>query len=79
MNFENIGPKLKSYLDDNYIRYKMISDLLGIDQSAVTMIFQNKRKLNAHEYTAIVSKLGLEFTYFLKEDPKDDSQSDINS
>lgn len=58
------GIKIKTYLDDNGIRYTHVSEKTGIPMDILSLLLSGKRKVEAAEYFAICSALNVPLTKF---------------
>lgn len=67
LNTDNVGTKIKAYLDKNFIKNKYLANKLGISETTMSLILSNKRKMSLDAYVVIIDCLGLSFDYFLKE------------
>lgn len=58
------GIKIKTYLDDNGIRYTHVSEKTGIPMDILSLLLNGKRKVEATEYFAICDALHVPLTKF---------------
>lgn len=58
------GIKIKTYLDDNGIRYTHVSQKTGIPMDILSLLLSGKRKVEAAEYFAICNALNVPLTKF---------------
>jgi len=58
------GIKIKTYLDDNGIRYTHVSEKTGIPMDILSLLLSGKRKVEAAEYLAICDALKVPLTKF---------------
>lgn len=58
------GIKIKTYLDDNGIRYTHVSEKTGIPMDILSLLLNGKRKVEATEYFAICDALNVPLTKF---------------
>lgn len=58
------GIKIKTYLDDNGIRYTHVSEKTGIPMENLSLLLNGKRKVEATEYFAICDALNVPLTKF---------------
>lgn len=58
------GAKIKTYLDDNGIKYTHVSAQTGIPMNILSLLLNGKRKVKATEYFAICSVLNVPLTKF---------------
>lgn len=58
------GIRIKTYLDDNGIRYAHVSEKTGIPMDILGLLLSGKRKVDATEYFAICSVLNVPLTKF---------------
>lgn len=58
------GIKIKTYLDDNGIRYTHVSEKTGIPMDILSLLLSGKRKVEATEYFAICNALNVPLTKF---------------
>lgn len=58
------GIKIKTYLDDNGIRYTHVSEKTGIPMDILSLLLSGKRKVEATEYFAICDALNVPLTKF---------------
>lgn len=58
------GIKIKTYLDDNGIRYTHVSEKTGIPMDILNLLLNGKRKVEATEYFVICNVLNVPLTKF---------------
>ena len=58
------GIKIKTYLDDNGIRYTHVSEKTGISMECLNALLTGSRKVGAAEYFAICNALNVPLTKF---------------
>lgn len=60
-----LGKKIKSYLDENGIKYSYVSEKTGIPMNILSPMLNGKREIKATEYFSICSALKLPLESFV--------------
>ena len=58
--YENIGGRIKQYLDDNGRKYKFVYESIGLRRTLFSKIIHGYRKLTAEEFMMICDLLELD-------------------
>ena len=59
-----IGTKIKRYLDEHYLKQKILQNALGLSKGTISSILSNKRKLSSEELYMVCAVLNVSADYF---------------
>lgn len=65
-----LGAKIKSYLDDNGIKYTHVSEKTGLSMNVLSPMLNEKRDIKATEYFIICNALGVPLAKFAEQSEK---------
>ena len=63
-----LGARIKKYLDDNGVKQKFLAQKVGVFDSTMSDILNDKRNITAKEYYFICKALGVSMEKFVEED-----------
>ena len=63
-----VGLKIKKYMDENGIKYSFVADKIGMPMNIFSPKINGKKKLTAEEYLSICEALGVDASFFSKQE-----------